>query len=258
MDLPIVVLNRILKISGALTKALSYPFHFVFKNTRFTIPKYSNSNLPSKQDTKIPKIIWQTNYTNKVTLPVYLNYVVNRMLSLDFEYRFLDHDDRDEFMKQNAPKELFEAYDQLTDGAAQADVWRLFTLNHMGGVYMDIDAHLVWSLSTIIKDKDEVFIRAKRGHINNYFVASSKDNDILKTTLEMVIDNIQNKRVENGVYFLTGPTVLNNAIEKIGRDIQDRYYRITAVQGSFTNEYFQYIDKKDGKWNKKSNEELLK
>ena len=213
MDLQIVILNRILKVSGALVKALSYPFHFVFKNLRFTIPKHSKAIIKSSQDTKIPKIIWQTNFTNKVTLPVYLNYLVNRMLSLDFEYRFLDHDDRDEFMKQNAPKELFEAYDKLTDGAAQADVWRLFTLDHIGGVYMDIDAHLVWSLSAIIQDKDEVFIRAKRGHINNYFIASSKNNAILKTTLNMIIDNIQNKRIEKGVFSLTGPAVLNNAIK---------------------------------------------
>ena len=258
MSFGAVVVNRFAKISGALVKGVSYPFHFLFKNKRFTIPKYSKPLIKSSSDSAIPKIIWQTNYTNKVTLPLYINYLFNRLLSLDFEYRYVSTEDREEYLKQNATKEQFEAFSKLTDGAAQADFWRLFVLNFEGGVYMDIDAHLVWPLSKIIKNKKEVFIRAKRGHINNYFLATSKDNDILKATLEMVVDNIENKRVEKGVYFLTGPTVLNSAIEKVGRKIEDRFYRITAIQGSFTNEYFQYLDKKDGKWNKKSSKELLK
>ena len=54
---------------------------------------------------------------------------------------------------------------------------------------------------------------------------------------------------------MTGPTVLNDALE--GKEFNSRYYRETCVQGSFTNEYFQYIDKPRSKWTHMKNSELL-
>ncbi len=254
----IVIINRLLKIIGGVIKGFSYIFHFFFPKKRFTIPKSAKPLIKSTKRTKIPKIIWQTNYTNKVTLPIYFNYLCIRVFSPTFEYRYMGTEDRDEFMKENTPKRLYESFSLLTDGAAQADVWRLFVLNHIGGVYLDIDAHLVWFAEKITKDKEEVFIRAKRGHINNYFIASKPDNDIIKTALEIVLENIEKRKIDGGVYHLTGPIVLNKAIKKVGRKINDRYYKITAIQGSFTNEYFQYIDKQGLKWNKIKNEDLLK
>ena len=59
-----------------------------------------------------------------------------------------------------------------------------------------------------------------------------------------------------GVYGMTGPTVLNTAIGE--NKVHHRHNRITCIQGSFTNEYFQYIDKPRGKWIHAKNEELLK
>ncbi len=256
MSFPIVLTNRLIKITGAIFKTLSYPFHFIFPKKRFTIPLRSKAIIKSKQEYKIPKIIWQTNYSNKVSLPVYLNYLFNRLMSLDYEYRYVSTEDRLTFLKENASEELYNAFEKLTDGASQADVWRLFVLNHIGGVYMDIDAHLVWPLSKIKKPQDsEVFLRNKK-QITNYFIASSKNNPILEKSLNIIIDNISQERIEGGVYNLTGPTVLGLAIGD--EKVNERFYRITCVQGSFTNEYFQYIDKPRGKWNYAKNEDLIK
>ncbi|MBN2782776.1 MAG: hypothetical protein JXQ66_06000 [Campylobacterales bacterium] len=135
MKLPIIIINRLLKIIGAITKAFAYPFHFLFSKKRFTIPKQSDPLIKSNKEQNIPRIIWQTNYSNRVTLPVYLNYLAIRVFAPTYEYRYMGHEDREEFIKQNTPKELYEAFMQLTDGAAQADVWRLFTLHHSGGIY---------------------------------------------------------------------------------------------------------------------------
>jgi len=256
MNLPIVITNRLLKIIGNITKTLAYPFHFVFKKKRFTIPKQSDAILKTNKQTKIPKIIWQTNYTNKVSLPVYLNYLTNRLFSLTYEYRYMGHDDRDVFIAKEAPKEVAEVYAQLTDGASQADVWRLFVLNHIGGVYMDIDAHLVWPISKIIKEDDEEIFLVNKEHYTNYFIASAKNNEVITKSLELIIENIKEKKVDAGVYSLTGPNVLNIAIGD--KKVNSRFYRYTCVQGSFTNEYFQYIDKPRGKWTHAKKEDLLK
>ena len=44
----------------------------------------------------------------------------------------------------------------------------------------------------------------------------------MQKTIDIVVDNIQNKKVGNGVYDLTGPTTINLAI---GDDkVNHRYY----------------------------------
>jgi mannosyltransferase OCH1-like enzyme len=177
-------------------------------------------------------------------------------MSLDWEYHYVSTEERVNFIKTNASEKMFTAYEQLTDGASQADFWRLFTLNFHGGVYMDIDAHAVWPLSKMIHPTDtEVFLLNKQ-HYTNYFIASSKNNPILEKTLSMIVDNIEKKNIGNGVYELTGPSVLNLAIGDT--KVNHRFYRFTCVQGSFTNEYFQYIDKPRGKWTYAQKEDLLK
>ena len=108
----------------------------------------------------------------------------------------------------------------------------------------------------IIKSEDtEIFLRTKKDY-TNYFMAMQKGNPILKESIDMIVDNIQKRKLGNGVYDLTGPTVINIAIGD--KKVNHRLYRITCVQGSFTNEYFQYIDKPRGKWTHAKKEDLLK
>jgi len=252
----IIIRNRFIKILGAFTKGFAYIFHFFFPNKRFTIPKQSNPSQPSNIKTKIPKIIWQTNYTNRVALAVYINYLFNRWISPDWEYRYMGHEEREEFMATHAPKEIYEAFMKLTDGAAQADLWRVFVLNYYGGVYLDFDAYTICPLSSMIKADDTELFLLNKEHFTNYFIASSKNNPILEKTLEIIVNNIEQRKIDGGVYHLTGPTVLNEAIGD--NKVNHRYYRITCNQGGFTNEYFQYIDKPRGKWTYAKKEDLLK
>ncbi len=251
-----IIINRFCKLSGTILKAFSYVIYFIIPKLRFTIPKFSKAKIISSDKTLIPKIIWQTNYTNIVTLPVYVNYLFNRLMSLDWEYRYVSTEDRLEFIKKNASKEYIEAFEKLTDGASQADFWRLFVLNNIGGVYMDIDAHVVLPLSKLIKPEYKELILMTKHNYSNYFIASSPNNKHLTKTLELIVDNIQNKRVGNGVYDLTGPTALNKAIGD--EVVNHRHNRITCIQGSFTNEYFQYLDKPMGKWTHADKDKLLK
>lgn len=256
MNFIIIIANRLTKLLGALVKSFSYLFHFIFPKKRFTIPTESKALFSSKTPSSITKIIWQTNYTNNVSLPVYVNYLFNRLMSLDWEYRYVSTEDRLNFIKSHASAQISSAFEQLTDGASQADLWRLFVLNYYGGVYMDIDAHAVWPLSKMMTSDDkEVFLMTKHNY-SNYFIASSKNNPHLEKAIEIIVDNIEKKNIGSGVYDLTGPTALNKAI---GDDeVNHRHNRITCIQGSFTNEYFQYIDKPRGKWTYAKNENLLK
>lgn len=252
----ITLANGLLRLCGNIVKTLSYPFHWLFPQKRFTLPEFSPAKRPSSKPTKINKTIWQTNYSNRVTLPVYCNYLVNRWLSLSYDYRYVSTEERSHYIKANADERTFNAYSKLTDGAAQADFWRIFTLYHEGGVYMDIDGHLVWCLSDIIGENDSEVVITRRDKYTNFFLASEKGNPFLKKTLEIIIDNIEQRRIEGGVFTLTGPVTLNQALENT--KVNSRRDKITCAQGTFTNEYFQYMDKKRGKWNHAKNEDLLK
>jgi mannosyltransferase OCH1-like enzyme len=156
--------------------------------------------------------------------------------------------EREEFIRTFFAPEVFDAYQRLQIGAAQADLWRLLVLQRYGGVYMDIDAHLVWPLHWTIPTKaTELYLRIKTGEISNYFIASALNNPRLQRVIDRVIKNIQNHSSDN-VYNLTGPGVFNEVLG--AEDIPTTYYLTTVNQGNFTNEFFQYIDKPQGKWTK--------
>lgn len=245
----IILLNsRLIKILANILKAICYVFHFFFPNKRFTIPSQAKAIIKNKKPSAIPRILWQTNFTNRVTLAVYINYLFNRLLAYDFDYRFMITEDRAEFIKSNYSQEIFESYSRIQIGAAQADFWRLLVLDKLGGVYMDIDAHLVWPLSSIIQpEQTELYIVARKGDISNYFIASKNDNVHLKEMIDVVFKNIE-ENTKTNVYVLTGPGVFNEVLNV--DEVNTTNYRYTCNQGNFTNDYFQYIDKAEGKWTK--------
>lgn len=196
----------------------------------------------------IPPTVWQTNFTDRVTLPVYLNYLFNRLMAPHHDYRFMVTSEREAFIRASFPSEVIEAYDRLQIGAAQADLWRLLVLQKYGGVYMDIDAHLVWPLHWIIpSNATEMYLRIKSGEISNYFIASAPNNPRLQRLIDRVVQNIQSRSSDN-VYNLTGPGVFNEVLDSAS--VPTTYYLTTVNQGNFTNEFFQYLDKPQGKWTK--------
>jgi len=259
MSFLLLLCNRLSKLVGNISKIfISYPFHFLLPKKRFTIPVYSKALFKGK-DQKIQKNIWQTNYSNKVSLPIYLNYLFNRLMSLSYDYHYVSTEDRLAFIKENTDKNTIQAFERLNDGAAQADLWRLLTLKHFGGIYLDIDAHLIFPLSGIIKSNDkELFIlKGTDNDHTNYFIATEKNHHILTDAINIILNNINSDKVI-GVFSLTGPVPFSDAIAQSNQPVNDKSYRHVCVQGSFTNEHFQYIDKPRGKWTHKKPEEILK
>ena len=259
MSFLLLLCNRLSKLIGNISKVfISYPFHFIFPKKRFTIPVYSKALFKGKKQ-KIQKNIWQTNYSNKVSLPIYLNYLFNRLMTLSYDYHYVSTEDRLIFIKEHSDSNTIQAYERLNDGAAEADLWRLLTLKHFGGIYMDIDAHLIFPLSGIIKSADsELFIlKGDSNTHTNYFIATEKEHSVLSKAVEIILSNINSDKVI-GVFSLTGPVPFSDAIEQNNQPINDKSYRHVCVQGSFTNEHFQYIDKPRGKWTHKKPEEILK
>ncbi|OPX26852.1 MAG: hypothetical protein B1H07_03320 [Campylobacteraceae bacterium 4484_166] len=256
-----IVSNRLLRIVGALVKLVGYIFHFIFPKYRFKIPKQKDPLIPNNKKTTIPKILWQTNYSDMVSLPVYLNYCLNRVFSLGYEYRYFSNEDCLNFIEENGDKETIEAYKHLKDGASKADFWRMFVLDKIGGVYLDMDGHFVWPISKILGDKTtkELFVVPRRDIYTNYFLASKANSPILQKAIKIAIKNIQDavqgKRDKLSVYKLTGPATIVEAIGK--KRVNSKIYKKVCIQGNLTNEHFQYIDKKNGKWTHTKSDDIL-
>lgn len=242
----IYLVGRLIKILANIIKLFCYIFHFFFPKKRFIIPKQARPLFRKKSPTSIPRTLWQTNFTNNVTLPVYINYLFNRLMSCTYEYRFMITEDRAEFIRSSFPAEIFDNYSKIQIGAAQADFWRLLIIEKKGGVYLDIDAHFIWPLGSIIKsDFEELYLTTKDGGISNHFFASKSNNRHLQEMIDMIMKNISENILTN-VYDLTGPAILNKVLSSA--NVNTKNYRYICYQGNFTNEFFQYIDKPAGKW----------
>lgn len=261
MSIFILIANRAIKFFGNICKVLCYPFHWCFPNKRFTIPRHARAVFSSKKCHDIPNILWQTNYTNRVSLPVYLNYLFNRLMSLGYEYRYVSDEESLSFVKTRATEQEYCAYTKLKDGAAKADLWRMLVLKYYGGVYMDIDAHLVWPLRRLIKlDDKELYILQRKKVYTNYFLASIKNNIHIEQIVKNIVRNIELAYVNKNhpslnTYVLTGPPFMQEVLED--KKSNTRSYRHVCLQGTFTNEFFQYIDKKNGKWTRAKPEDIL-
>ncbi|MFP2769115.1 glycosyltransferase family 32 protein [Oceanisphaera sp. KMM 10153] len=257
--LPILVANRSIRLVGNIFKLIAYPFHFLLPNLRFTIPEYSSAKLKLSNRSVIPRTIWQTNFTNKCTLPVYMNYLFNRLMSLNCDYRYVSTEARGEYLQKNAQKEVYAAYMRLTNGAAQADLWRLVVLNLEGGVYMDIDATLVWPLDKLIGEENKaIYIKIDNNtRLTNYFIASAPNNQDLQKAIENVLYNIEHYDPSMGVYHSTGPSVLDTLLTD-RNDIHTEDRKYVCIQGSFTNEHFQYLDRPRSKWTHINPADLVK
>ncbi|MBS0535300.1 MAG: hypothetical protein JSR72_14675 [Proteobacteria bacterium] len=238
---------RVIKLVGNALKGPFYVFHFFMPSKRFVIPARARPLMRAGRSSRIPRIVWQTNYTGLVTLPVYLNYLFNRLLCPGYEFRFFDDVSMDQFVASEFPGRITDLYAKLQVGAARADLWRVLVLQRHGGVYLDIDSHLVWPLSAVVPDDaDEMFLQHKGG-LGNYFIASAPNSQNLQSVIDTIVERIE-KAETNNIFDLTGPGALDHALRR--RSVRRTGYRLTCYQGTFTNEFFQYADSTVGKWTK--------
>ena len=193
-------------------------------------------------------MIWQTNFTNLVTLPLYANHRHNRRLASEFEYRYVSTEDRLRYFEEHADKELLAAYRKLTDGAAQADLWRCFVLYREGGVYMDIDATLTRNLACSLAGRKELLI-TNYGEFTNFFLATYPENPLFAEFLHAIVENIQHYDHvrHDSVFATTGPQALSRVLNS-HPEIHYLAHQQICIQGAFSNEYFQYFDRPRSKW----------
>jgi len=240
------VAARLIKLVGNFLKGPCYLFYLLCPSRRFVIPADARPLVPSRTAQSVPRTVWLTNFSARVSLPVYLNYLFNRLMAPAYRFRFMDDRDAACFVARECPGRTADLYGRLQIGAARADLWRLLVLQRYGGVYMDIDAHVVRPMQSVVSaDASEVYLEHKAGALTNYFLASIAGNPRLAAVIEAVLKNIETCAGDD-VAGLTGPGVLDAVVGPLTAN--RAYYKVTCYQGTFTNEFFQYLDSAEEKW----------
>ncbi|MBR0693260.1 glycosyltransferase family 32 protein [Bradyrhizobium lablabi] len=238
--------TRCVQLLGNILKIAFYLDIWLRPGKRYTIPANAAPLARSTSPKRIPRIVWQTNYTNKVTLSVYVNYRFNRWMAPTYEFRFCGDEDCDRFIRENFSAEIYDCYSRLQIGAAKADLWRVLVLLVYGGVYMDIDAALSWSPEAFLNpDQTELFVRPPEGMLTNYFLASVPGNAVFKAIADKIVANIGADSLAS-VYDMTGPTVVDAIAGAV--PVYVERYNLVCRQGQFTKKSFQYPNNRKDHW----------
>jgi mannosyltransferase OCH1-like enzyme len=176
--------------------------------------------------TKIPKIIHQTWKTEEI--PNELIFCVDSWKHKNPNWRHIlwTHEMMDDFVKERFP-EVYEFYSGYKFEIFRADLFRLLVLHDMGGVYVDLDMECIKNLDNLfdehIKDSSLCFSKRPRMfakmynvpvYIQNFFIASSPRNKVLK----QIIDDVVGRGVDHDVkkvVHITGPLGVTESLNKL-------------------------------------------
>lgn len=168
----------------------------------------------------IPKIIYQTFYTNQ--LPIEVCNSINRMIftNSNYKYEFFDDNSMREFIENNYDEIILKCFDSLNVGAAKADLWRYLILFRRGGIYLDVDSEIYGKLDDFISTEDQCIV-SREGHYGKFVqwcLMFSPNHPILEICIRKCLENIQNKKITN-IIDLTGPTVFSESINEYCKDL---------------------------------------
>lgn len=99
----------------------------------------------------VPKIIWQTHNYILEDLPENFKKTAAtwKTLNPDWEYRYVDHIQREEIIKQNP---IFWKYYHTQNPPCQADMWRYLITYKYGGVYADMDSICTIPIDSVLNN----------------------------------------------------------------------------------------------------------
>ena len=165
----------------------------------------------------IEKNIFQSWHTKDLHHLLQNKIDIFKNLNPEYSYNLYNDSDMDDFVNNHFNGEIAECYNKLKIIVAKVDFWRYLVLYKYGGVYLDMDSNIEKPLNELIRSTDEAIITAEG--IPNLYVQwaliFSKGHPILKKTIDLIINNIQNNSYPNDIHKMTGPTVYTEAINKI-------------------------------------------
>ena len=201
--------------------------NIVKKITNIYNKPYDNKNL-NDCNFEIPANIYQTWHSKQIPPLMMLSILSIKKNNPRFNYYLFDDNDCANFIRNNFPEKVLNAYNSLIPGAYKADLWRYCILYKMGGIYMDIKYKPIngFKLYNLL-EKEHWCLDIDRNNIYNAVMVCKPGNQILLKAIEKVCENVKNKYYGNNIFNPTGPALLSNFFtieEKHGFDMKHVLY----------------------------------
>lgn len=168
----------------------------------------------------ISKYVFQSWKTRD--LPEELLQHRNSMISLnpDYSYELYTDEDMDFFVNKFYSGIIADCYNSINITVAKVDFWRYLVLYKFGGIYVDMDSEIARPLNDLIRPDDKAIISMEG---NPYFFVQwcmmfEAGHPILKSVIDVIVENIKNNRYPNDVHKMTGPTAFTEGIKRFHRE----------------------------------------
>jgi len=162
---------------------------------------------------RIPLKIFQTWYTKKLPLQMHNTITNIKKTNPEFEYHLFDDEDCYNFIKENYPADVLEAFEKLIPGAYKADLWRYCVLYFYGGIYIDIKFKCKNNFKFIDLIDKEYFVSdistSGFGIYNGLIIVKQRNEKLLRCINEIVL-NTKNNFYGDTFLHVTGPKMLDN------------------------------------------------
>ena len=163
----------------------------------------------------IPLKIFQHWHVKQLPNKMNENIIQLQKQNPEFEYYLYDNNDCRDFIKNNFPIDVLNAFETLVPGAYKADLWRYCILYINGGIYLDIKYNCMNNFKLINLTYKEHFVLERPSFwdnnsygIYNALICSKPRNTILLDCIHSIVDNVKSNYYGKNSLYPTGPGLL--------------------------------------------------
>ena len=134
-------------------------------------------------------------------------------INKDYHHTVFQDFEIDAYVHDCFDGDIVTAYDDLKSIVAKTDFWRYLILYRDGGVYLDMDATVVCSLSSFFEETDSALITSEpfKNLYAQWALAFAAQHPILERVIEIVTRNIHTRRYPT-VHATTGPVAYSAGV----------------------------------------------
>jgi len=175
----------------------------------------------------IPLKIYTTWHTKELPEKMLKNIEKLKADNPEFEICIYDENDCKNFIKDNFPKEVLQAYNKLIPHSYKSDLWRFCILYINGGIYLDIKNTCINDFKFISFVNKEYFVNdGKFKHTDGItyqsiytgLIIAKKNNEILLKTICNIVNNVSKEIYGPNAWYPTGPCIFGYTYTKCNGD----------------------------------------